>query len=97
MQLGLFDDVSRAPYTYYWCGGFAPKELTPYDPNPFKVIEKNVSMITASRNEQNMTRKSSNFKRIIFDLLAWLYELTWEEWTCEFTLKLIFEWAGKSQ
>ena len=51
-------------------GGIAPKELTPYDPNPFKVIDKNGSMITASRNEESMTRNSSHFKRIIFYLLV---------------------------
>ena len=50
--------------------GIVPKELTPNDPDPFKVIAKNRSMITASRNEQNVTRNSSRFKRINFELLA---------------------------
>ena len=50
--------------------GIVPKELTPYDPDLFKVIAKNGPMITASRNEQNVTRNSSRFKRINFELLA---------------------------
>ena len=44
--------------------------MTPYEPEPYQVIAKNGSIVTASRGDHNVTRNSSRFKRINFELLA---------------------------
>ena len=50
--------------------GIIRKEMTPYEPEPYQVIAKNGSMVTASRGDHNVTRNSSRFKRVNFELLA---------------------------
>ena len=50
--------------------GIIRKEMTPYEPEPYQVIAKNGSMVTASRGDHNVTRNSFRFKRVNFELLA---------------------------
>ena len=40
------------------------KSKMPYDHNPYKVVKKKHSMITAKRNEREITRNSSFFKPV---------------------------------
>lgn len=45
-------------------------KITPiYDPKPYKVVSRKGSMITVKRAEKNVTRVSSRFKPVAFDVL----------------------------
>ena len=40
------------------------KFSTRFDPNPFRVVKKNGTMITAHRNDMSITRNASHFKQV---------------------------------
>ena len=39
-----------------------------YDPKPYKIVSKKGSMVTAKRGERNVTRNSSRFKTVTFNV-----------------------------
>ena len=43
---------------------YKSKRFPPYDPNPYQVVEKKGSMITARRESSSVTRNSSFFKQV---------------------------------
>ena len=44
---------------------YKSKRFPPYDPRPYKVVEKKGSMVTARRDSRSVTRNSSFFKPVV--------------------------------
>ncbi|CAB4003534.1 Hypothetical predicted protein [Paramuricea clavata] len=44
---------------------YKSKRFPPYDPHPYKVVEKKGSMVTARRDSRSVTRNSSFFKPVV--------------------------------
>jgi hypothetical protein len=49
----------------HWKNDYKSKIFPPYDPHPYKVVEKKGSMVTARRDSRSVTRNSSFFKHVV--------------------------------